>query len=335
MSNCRKAIMKCGIFNLMENWNDDEERTLLESLELIQYCDELGFDEMWIGEHHFNSFSICSSAMTLISCALAKTKKIKIGSAALLLPYYHPIELAEEIATLDLISQGRFLFGFARGVFSYFDISKNNPISNREIMMESAEVIHNLLFKEQIHFKGEYFSLEDISLRPHPRGCIPFYIASDDEVTLQRAASLGYHFLGSLTLKESRACEIHKIFSQKRREYEFVLTRAFYADEDRNVAKEKAQIAVDIFTQCMLKGSNLVFEKIADTGDEEFRAEFFNKEKILESMIVGNPKDCIEQIRTLQMRVPFTSLALKLLGSNLEDFKRNVKTFKEEIFPFI
>ncbi|MDE5602527.1 MAG: LLM class flavin-dependent oxidoreductase, partial [Helicobacter sp.] len=308
--------MKYGIFNLIENWNDDEEKTLLESLDLIKYCDELGFDEMWIGEHHFNNFSICSSTMTLISYALAKTKNIKIGSAALLLPYYHPIELAEEIATLDLISEGRFLFGFARGVFSFFDIAKNNPANNREVMMESSQIIHNLLFKEQNHFKGKYFKLNDISIRPHPRGYIPFYIASDDEVTLQRAASLGYHFLGSLTLEEGRACEIHKIFSQKRQEYEFVLTRAFYVDEDRNVAKEKAQIGVDIFTQCMRKGSNLVFEKMSNDGDGEFRVEFFNKEKILESMIVGTPKDCMEQIRTLQEKVSFTSIALKLLVSN-------------------
>lgn len=153
----RKATLKSGIFTLIENWDNNEANTILDSLALIQHCDALGLDEVWIGEHHFNNFTLCSAIIPLISAALAQTQNIKIGSAAILLPHYHPIRISEEIATLDLISKGRFLFGFARGAFPIFDIAMgNNAKNNRDIMLENAQIIHNLLFKEQVNFSGDF-----------------------------------------------------------------------------------------------------------------------------------------------------------------------------------
>ena len=333
----RKATLKSGIFTLIENWDNNEANTILDSLALIQHCDALGLDEVWIGEHHFNNFTLCSAIIPLISAALAQTQNIKTGSAAILLPHYHPIRISEEIATLDLISKGRFLFGFARGAFPIFDIAMgNNAKNNRDIMLENAQIIHNLLFKEQVNFSGDFFEINNISIRPHPKGLIPFYIASTHKPTLQKAANLGYNFLGSLTLDSTEAKEIHQIFQTNAKKYDFTLMRAFYVDKDRKVAEEKAQIGVDIFTQCMLRANenNPTFESIIKTSDyEEFRADFFNKDKILKTMIVGTPQDCIEQIRDLQKEYGVTSLALKLLSSNLEDSKNILNIYKEQILP--
>lgn len=330
--------MRSGIFTLIENWHNNEANAILDSLEIIKYCDALGLEEAWIGEHHFNSFTLCPAITTLISAALAQTQNIKIGSAAILLPHYHPIRIAEEIATLDLLSKGRFLFGFARGAFPIFDIAMgNNPENNREIMLENAQIVHNLLFKEQVNFSGEFFEINNVSIRPHPRGLIPFYVASDNDQTLQKSAALGYNFLGSLTLNETRAKEIHQIFKENSpKKYEFTLARAFYVDENREIAEEKAQMGVDIFTQCMLRAneSNPTFESIIKTSDyEEFRAEFFNKDKILETMIVGTPEDCIEQILEIQKQYAPDSLALKLLSPSLEDSKNLLRIYKEKIIP--
>ncbi len=330
--------MRSGILTLIENWQNNEINAILNSLEIIKYCEELGLEEAWIGEHHFNNFTLCSSITTLISAALAQTQNIKIGSAAILLPHYHPIKIAEEIATLDLISKGRFLFGFARGAFPIFDIAMgNNPESNRKIMLENAQIVYNPLFKEQVNFSGDFFEINNVSIRPHPRGLIPFYIASDNDQTLQKAATLGYNFLGSLTLDKNRAQQIHQIFQENSpKKYEFTLTRAFYVDENRNIAKEKAHMGVDIFTQCMLRAneSNPTFESIIKTSDyEEFRAEFFSKDKILETMIVGTPDDCIEQILEIKKQYTPDSLVLKLLLPNLKDSKNTLRIYKEKIIP--
>lgn len=111
---------------------------------------------------------------------------------------------------------------------------------------------------------------------------------------------------------------------------------SFYLGEEMLEKINKAQIGVDIFTQCMLRANenNPTFESIIKTSDyEEFRADFFNKDKILKTMIVGTPQDCIEQIRDLQKEYGVTSLALKLLSSNLEDSKNILNIYKEQILP--
>ncbi|MBD5164523.1 LLM class flavin-dependent oxidoreductase [Helicobacter sp.] len=332
--------MKSSIFELVENWTNNEVAAISDAIELIEYADKLGFDEAWIGEHHFNSFTLCPATLTLISYALARTQNIKVGSAAILLPHYHPIQLSEEIATLDLLSSGRFLFGFARGAFPIFDITMgNNPQNNRKIMLENARIVHNLLFKEQVSHEGEFFDVNNVSIRPHPKGLIPFYVASNHDETLKISAQSGYHFLGSLTLDAKRAKEIYDIFEQNgAKDLEFVLTRAIYIDEDRSVAQEKAHIGVDIFTQCMLRASesNPTFEAIIKASDyEEFRAEFFNKDKIIDCMIVGTPEDCVEQILELREQIQFNTLSLKLLSSKLQDSKNILKLYKERVAPHL
>ncbi|MBX7490725.1 LLM class flavin-dependent oxidoreductase [Helicobacter turcicus] len=333
--------MKSGIFELVENWENNETSAISNAIELVEYADSLGFDEAWIGEHHFNSFTLCPASIALISHALARTKHIKIGSAAILLPHYHPIKLAEEIATLDLLSKGRFLFGFARGAFPIFDITMgSNVTNNRKIMLENAEIIHNLLFKDQVQFEGEFFDINNVSIRPHPKGLIPFFIASLDKQTLKDSAIRGYNFLGAFTLSLKHAKEIYELFMQNgaTKSFEFILTRAIYIDEDRSKAEEKAYIGADIFSQCMIRANeaNPTFEAIIKTTDyEEFRAEFFNKDKILENMIIGTPQDCLEQILELKKQVPLTTLSLKLLSSKLEDSKKILKLYKEHIIPHL
>ena len=333
--------MKSGIFELIENWHNNEKSAVRDAIELIQYADHLGFDEAWIGEHHFNSFTLCPAPIALMSYALARTKHIKIGSAAILLPHYHPIKLAEEIATLDLLSKGRFLFGFARGAFPIFDSAMgNNPDNNRKIMLESAAILYDLLFKDQMRYEGEFFDINHISIRPHPKGLIPFFIASVDDTTLKIAAQKGYDFLGAFSLSIKRAKEIYDLFQQNgaTKTFEFVLTRAIYIDKDPVRAKEKAEIGADIFSQCMLRANeaNPTFEAIIKTTDyEEFRAEFFSKNKILDNAIVGTPKDCLEQILELKKQVPLTTLSLKLLSSKLEDSKNILKLYKEFVIPHL
>ena len=80
-------------------------------LDYLALCDELGFDEAWIGEHFTSPWEPIPAPDLLIAQALMKTKRIKLGSGAHLLPFHHPAELAHRVAYLDHISQGRFLFG--------------------------------------------------------------------------------------------------------------------------------------------------------------------------------------------------------------------------------
>ena len=123
--------MKYGLFMMPSH---PPERNIYDAhqwdLDYLALCDELGFDEAWIGEHFTSPWEPIPAPDLLIAQALMKTKRIKLGSGAHLLPFHHPAELAHRVAYLDHISQGRFLFGVgASGLpsdWALFDVDGNN-----------------------------------------------------------------------------------------------------------------------------------------------------------------------------------------------------------------
>ena len=106
--------MKFALF-LLGSWTEQEasaqSRIFGEMVEQAEYAEELGFDSIWIAEHHSSRYGICPSLMPLLSHISARTKKIRIGAGVSVLPFHNPIFLAEESAMLDVLSNGRLDFG--------------------------------------------------------------------------------------------------------------------------------------------------------------------------------------------------------------------------------
>ena len=87
--------MNIGLMLLYENWGDNFTKAFENQHEMIMLGEQLGLDEVWITEHHFNKFSLSSSIMTLMAYIIATTKKIRVGTASILTPIYNPIIVAE------------------------------------------------------------------------------------------------------------------------------------------------------------------------------------------------------------------------------------------------
>ncbi len=101
--------MKTGLFCNFENHHRDDHRTFSEQVALIKHAESLGFEEAWVTEHHFNDFSLSSSILMLMAHLAGVTSTIKLGSAALLVAFHNPIRIAEDVATLDHLCNGRSL----------------------------------------------------------------------------------------------------------------------------------------------------------------------------------------------------------------------------------
>ena len=112
------VLMKFALF-ILASWPEKDasaqSRIYGEALEQIQYAEEIGFDSVWIAEHHSSRYGTFPSLMPILTHVAAKTKKIRIGGGVSVLPFYNPIFLAEESAMLDLLSNGRLDFGVGRG----------------------------------------------------------------------------------------------------------------------------------------------------------------------------------------------------------------------------
>ncbi len=104
-----------------------EKKAFDESLVLVNEAEKLGVDSLWLAEYHFNPGRVMASPITILSNIAARTENIRLGTAVILLPLANPLRVAEEIATLDLISGGRVEFGIGRGTFPNVHEGFNSP----------------------------------------------------------------------------------------------------------------------------------------------------------------------------------------------------------------
>ena len=146
-----------------------EGEAFAECFAIVDEAEALGVDSVWLSEYHFSQISVLSSPITVASAIAARTQRIRIGLAVVLLPLGHPIRIAEDMATLDHISQGRVEFGIGRGTFPDTHDGFNSPFEqSRERFDEYLEVILKAWGKEPFTFSGKYYQCKDLNVRPKP-----------------------------------------------------------------------------------------------------------------------------------------------------------------------
>ncbi len=162
--------MELGLFlefPVREGSNENE--AFKESFALVDQAEKLGVPSVWMAEYHFNPGRVLSSPITILSAIAARTQSIRLGTAVLLLPLTNPVRVAEEVATLDQISDGRVEFGIGRGTFPNVHEGFGVPFEeSRGRFEESIEIILKAWTCEPFSFKGDYFTLPDMSVNPKP-----------------------------------------------------------------------------------------------------------------------------------------------------------------------
>ena len=172
--------MKIGLFYVNECHDGNYERAYGEMLEQIQYGEELGFESVWLAEHHFSAYGTMPSPQVAAAAIAQITKKMDIGIAVSILNFDNPVRIAEDYAMVDQLSQGRLLFGAGRG-YQPME-AKGLGISlerTRERFWEYVEIIQGLWSNDTFSYKGEFYSFDELKLVPKPykRRRIPFYHA--------------------------------------------------------------------------------------------------------------------------------------------------------------
>ena len=191
--------MDFGYFTLSDNHYENNTRTanqfVADILDEAVYADELGYHSAWIGEHHFNSLGVLSCPDLVLAHAAARTKRIRLAPAVTVLPLHHPIRVAEQWATLDLLSNGRVDWAAGRG----YDRREYEPFKvdftdNQAIFEEGMELVRRLWSSgnERITHNGKFYQFADIRITPQPvQKPIPTYVASFSKPSIELAARLG------------------------------------------------------------------------------------------------------------------------------------------------
>ena len=170
-------------------------------LDQMVLSEALGFDEVWLTEHHFIDYGLSVDPATLASAVASRTSRLRIGLAAAILPFHDPIRLAEQLALVDIISGGRLDVGVGRGNRPSEFIGYRVPqVESRERFDEAVQILQRAWTQERFSYDGRYFQIPDVRVipkpmqRPHP----PLYQVCVSPDSIEGTALRGWPMLNSL-----------------------------------------------------------------------------------------------------------------------------------------
>lgn len=284
---------------------------LRRDLDLISFLDELGYDEVWVGEHHSGGWEIIASPEVFIAAAGERTQRIKLGTGVVSLPYHHPFHVADRIVLLDHLTRGRAMLGVGPGALPgdarFLGLE---PTRQREMMDEALGIIIRLLTEEEpITYKSDWFELHEaqLQLKPYQRPTMPIAVAATISPAGMSAA--GKHGVGVLSIASytqeginsvkthwayaEKAAQEHGQPSPNREDWRLVVPF--------HLAETKEQAIRDIEDGIMSWYNDYLIHSLGAPG----RTPVASGRQLAEAMngfggaIVGTPDDAIASIRRL------------------------------------
>jgi alkanesulfonate monooxygenase SsuD/methylene tetrahydromethanopterin reductase-like flavin-dependent oxidoreductase (luciferase family) len=187
--------MHFGIFLEERRRGASEAEAFRETLDLVDMAEAWGLDGVWLGEIHLNpGRSVQSAPMALASYLAARTRRLRIGMAVLVLPLGHPLRIAEEVATVDQLSQGRFDCGIGRsGSPRAYDALGIPYAESQGRFYEAIQVMREAWKGEPFSFQGKFFRFDGavVGPRPHQQPHPPLRMAANSDDTFPLAGRLG------------------------------------------------------------------------------------------------------------------------------------------------
>ncbi len=314
--------------------DEDPTQCLQRDLELVEYLDRLGYEEAWIGEHHSAGFEIIPSPELFIAAAAERTKRIKLGTGVVSLPYHHPLTVANRIIQLDHQTMGRVMFGVGPGLLPSDAFQMGiDPSTQRDRMVESIEVILRLFAGERVTHKSDWFTLVDATCQvrpytwPHPE------IAVASSVTPSGGKLAGRHGFGMLCVAATQmggydalginwkvANDVAAEHGRKMDPERLRLVGPVHIAETRERAFENIKFGFDKWREYFVAISAVAGRQGMNTQSMD--------DLIRDGVIVvGTPDDAITQIRRLQAKQGEFGCFLQL-AHNWADFEATKKSYE-------
>lgn len=302
------------------------------ALEQSVLADELGLDHIWFTEHHFLADGYLPAFQPLAGAIVGRTSSIRISTDIALLPLYHPIRLAEELAVLDNLSDGRMELGIGMGYVPEEFAAFGVPLRNRVSMTEEGIDILRLAWADgPFDYDGRRYQLSAVDVHPKPvqPGGPPLWIAAMSEAGANRAARFGTNLLPqgrrSEVLDPYRAAVAAGGADPGERRVGII--RSFYVSDDRErdwpILREAERFRMAIYDRFM-----------ASTPDEY---NWRGGDAIPQNAFIGTADECIEEMVSFASEFGITDIASSGLPPGVDpDFmNRNVERLASEVVPAV
>ena len=342
--------MKFSTFQLV-HWPNglSHAQVYAREMAIVEAAEELGFDGVWLAEHHFRNYGICPNIMTFAAFVAARTKRVRIGSGIVVLPLHHPIRAAEEAALVDVLSSGRLDYGFGRGYqsveFNGFGLSLEEARARTD---EALDILVQAWTRERVRYTGRFHQIDDVAINPKPvqKPHPPLFVAAVSPETVEHYAARGVPFLaeGLATFgRLKRAAEVHRSVAARHGfdpdAAAIGAMRSVSIAESATEALERAvamsaidptfinQQSAPVDKQGRFVKGYEFWEKRYLSGNAAISPDFY-----LENIVLaGDPARVVEQIRLLE-QFGYKQLLCNF-GHDPEVVRRSMRLFAAEVMP--
>ncbi len=349
--------MKFGMLHFFEHpaGGKSELQVVREQLDCMRAAEDMGFDSIWAPEHHFTEYGFCASPMVTLAAISSVTRRIRLGSGVVVLPFNDPVRVAEESAMLDLMSNGRLELGVGRGFqpveYRGFGIDQSK---SRDVFREALEVIVRAWTEDEISFKGKHFDIPPHSVRPKPlqKPHPPIWVAAISEETFALAGQLGFNLLCSLVygFKQEHTAQLLTSYRDSLRargpdlgQREIgALCMVYCADSTHQARQDFAGPVLWYFrtiaNYVAPPASQQSIHGYEAYGHIRYAARTVQWDELLATgaVICGSPDSCIQQIEELQQRYGFTQLLCwtRLSGLDHRKVLRSMELMQRHVIPY-
>lgn len=314
--------MKLGLFITNQYLPQESmERKIRENLEQVRAAREAGFDMICTGQHYLSTPYSMPTSFPFLARLAAEAGEMHVGTAIILLPLHNPVEMAEVVATMDAICNGRFIFGVGLGYreeeYAAFGIRRLDRVPR---LLEALEVMKLLWTGDEVEFEGRFYRvpLTRSTCRPvqvpHP----PVWMAANSDVAIRRAARLGYPWLinphatvstieGQLSIYREGAAESGKTLPD-----DIPMMRELYVAEDGKAASYESRPYLESKYQAYASWG----QDRALPGEESFSVPY--DELARDRFLIGTPDDVVEEVRRYEERLGVNWMVFRMQWPGME-----------------
>jgi alkanesulfonate monooxygenase SsuD/methylene tetrahydromethanopterin reductase-like flavin-dependent oxidoreductase (luciferase family) len=324
--------MKFGLYSSIANPPRGEglDRCIDEVIAEAQLAEAVGFDSCFFGEHHQDRDGFLPSPLIVATAVAARTSRLKVGTSVILLPLHHPVRVAEDVITLDLVSKGRVILGVGIGYqpadFRAFSV----PMDDRAGRWAG----------EPFSFRGKHHTLEDVQVlpRPYQKGGPPLWIGASIDAAARRAGRIADGFVGTPSTGMANATHLAQVYQEAAREArrpaEVVQMRDAWVARSR--ADADAVYGPHVMTAYRYYWDNRLAEFRNLSADSQFTLENLAPDRL----ILGDPETCVREFQRWQKATGASTFLLRLRhahsgGPPHEKIMEAIRLFGERVLPHV
>jgi alkanesulfonate monooxygenase SsuD/methylene tetrahydromethanopterin reductase-like flavin-dependent oxidoreductase (luciferase family) len=310
---------------LAELYQDIEQQAMLG--------DALNFDAIWLAEHHFDFYGRIPNPLQFLARLSGLTRTIRLGTAVVEAPHYHPLRLAEDSALLDVLSSGRLRLGIGSGARNKAEefALLGTPIEQKNTRtQEMVEILHRAFDDDSVDFEGVHYSYKNVRIVPRPvQPARKLIWQAASNTTVQLAGRAGYALLLPRVGPASRHRQLIEEYQAALDGKEgFIASLRFvYLAETEREAQQEARQTIARYARY-----DLGIDWDGHIGTGEYR-ELLTRL----NAVVGTPEQVIHQLRAWQQETPFDEIMCQVYAAGMthEHALRALTLLAHEVFPVL